>query len=451
MSLFARSVQESRRTTALAVPIIAGFLGQMAMGWADAVMVGRVGVVPLAACAFGNTVIAVPLVFGFGLLAAVSVKASHAFGAGDNRLCGETLRAGLLLALITGGLMAAVIIAGVPFLDFFRQPPEVTAASGGYIVLCAISIIFVFLSTVMKNFCEAMGRPWVPFWLMIGSVVVNVALNWVFIYGNLGSPALGLVGAALATLIARIVLCGATLFYLIKSSFMRPMMPRAWFAGGLAGHFPGLLKIGLPGGGMSLCEVSGFALGSIMMGWVGVDALAAHQVAITCAGTAFMIPLGLAQAASVRVGQARGAKKFQNCRPIVMGTLGLTVLIMASTALAFLLVGRPIASIFVTDTVIITLAAQLLLLAGVFQLFDGVQVVCAGSLRGFEDTRVPMLIGILAYWVIALPVSYYCAFRLGFGAPGVWIGYVTGLFAAAALLFLRVLRKLRQVDAAPSR
>jgi len=448
MSFFAQSIQESRRTAALAAPIIAGHVGQMAMGWADAVMVGKVGVVPLAACAFGNTVMAVPFVFGFGLLSAVSVRVSHAFGANDARQCGDSLRAGLYLALLLGGFLAGGIIVLIPFLDVLGQGPEITREAIPFLFLCAVSVVPVFLTTVAKNFCEALSRPWVPFWLMIGAVLFNVGLNWVFIYGHLGAPALGLTGAGLATLTARIALTAALFGYLVLSRRLRPMLPAGWGWQGLAAHFRPLLKIGLPTGGMHLCEVSGFAFGSIMMGWLGVNALAAHQVAITCAATTFMIPLGLAQAVSVRVGQARGSGRRALCRPIVFGALGLTVIIMLATATMFTTTGPFLAGLFVDEAAIVSLAAHLLVIAGLFQLFDGTQAVCAGALRGFEDTRVPMLIGILAYWVVALPVSYVCAFRAGFGPPGVWFGFVTGLMVAAALLFTRILRQLRQAETA---
>ncbi len=445
MSLLRQSLSENRRTLALAAPIAVGHVSQMLMGLADTVMVGSVGVVPLAACAFANTVLMIPFVFGFGLLAGISVRASHAFGAGRGQHCGEVLRAGTVMAAVIGIGVALLVQAGIPLLPRLGQPPEVNAACGNYLLLCGWSVVPVFFTTVAKNFAEALSRPWVPFWLMIGGVLINVVLNWVLIYGNLGAPRMGLDGAGLATLLARVVTMILMFSYVLLSPRLRISRPAKWLAGGVWPEMRPLLAIGLPVGAMHLSEVSGFAFGSLMMGWLSINAMAAHQIAITCAATTFMFPLGLSQAVSVRVGQARGAEEPARCRPVIVGALGLTVLLMAVFAVVFMTAGTLIASWFVTAPAIVILAAKLLRMAAFFQIFDGIQVACSGALRGFEDARVPMLIGVLAYWVVALPVSYVCAFRLGFGAEGVWLGFVMGLAVAAGALLLRVLLRLKTI------
>ena len=444
MSLFTRSLSENRSTLALAAPIAAGHVSQMLMGLADTVMVGNVGVVPLAACAFANTVLMIPFIFGFGLLAGVSVRASHAFGAGRAHQCGEVLRAGALMAAVIGTGVALAVHAGIPLLPWLGQPPEVNAACVNYLLLCGWSVVPVYLTTVAKNLAEALARPWVPFWLMIGGVLINVALNWVLIYGNLGAPRMGLDGAGLATLLARVITAILMFSYVLLSPALRVSRPVKWLAGGLWPEMRPLLAIGLPAGTMHLSEVSGFAFGSLMMGWLGINAMAAHQIAITCAGTTFMIPLGLSQAVSVRVGHARGAGEAERCRPIIFGALGLAVVTMAGFAVMFLTAGKLIAGWFVAAPAIVLLAARLMRMAAWFQIFDGIQIVCSGALRGFEDARMPMIIGILAYWVVALPVSYVSAFRLGSGAEGVWFGFVMGLAVAATALFIRVLLRLKQ-------
>jgi MATE family multidrug resistance protein len=443
MSLFSQSLSENRRTLALAAPIMAGFAGQMAMGWADTIMVGRIGVLPLAACAFANTVLAVPLVFGFGVLSAISVRASHAHGADNYVQAGETLRAGLMLAALLGLAVALLVQFSLPFLSLFGQKPEVNAACRNFLLLCGWSVVPVYLTTAAKNFCEALSRPWVPFWIMLASVLLNIGLNWLLIYGHWGFPALGLDGAGLATLLARTAATLALVGYLLGSPQLRSRLPARWLAPGMAAPLRTLLGIGLPVGGLHFCEVSGFAFGSIMMGWISVNALAAHQIAITCAATTFMLPLGISQAVSVRVGQARGARQLERCRPIIFGALGVTAALMTVAAILFLTTGRFIAAAFISSEEIMTLTVQLLLIAGVFQVFDGAQVICSGALRGFEDTRAPMLIGAVAYWVIALPLSGLLAFGLGLGAPGIWSGFVAGLAAASGALFFRVEKRLR--------
>jgi MATE family multidrug resistance protein len=444
MSLLAQSLSENRRTLALASPIIAGYVGQMLMGWADTIMVGRVGVIPLAACAFANTVLAVPLVFGFAVLSSVSVRASLAFGSGRTRMSGEALRAGFIVAGVLGSAVAVAIHAAVPLLPWLGQGPEINAASKNFLLLCSWSAVPVFFTTAAKNFCEALSRPWVPFWIVIAGVLLNVGLNWIFIYGNLGAPAMGLDGAGVATLLARIAVAAVIIVYMLLAPALKENLPVNWLGTGLLAEMRRLLAIGLPSGGMHIAEISGFAFGSVMMGWLGAGALAAHQIAITCAATTFMIPLGLSQAVSVRIGQARGAGEKSRYLPIIFGALGLAVLIMAIFAVTFMSAGAAIAAWFVANATVTMLAAQLLLIAGFFQIFDGVQITSSGALRGFEDTRAPMVIGILSYWLMALPVSYFSAFKLGFGPSGIWFGFVTGLALAATALVTRLLLRVRR-------
>lgn len=433
---------ENRRTLSLAFPIIAGHLGQMLMGWVDTIMVGMIGVVPLGACGFANTILSVPLVFGFGVLSGVSIRASHSHGGGRLREAGESVRGGMIVALALSLPVLLTLFGILPHLAVFGQPEEINAAAGRFLAICSWSLIPVFFTTVSKNFCEALDRPWIPFWIMLAGVLLNAFLNWILIFGNWGAPAMGLAGAATATLLARIVVMVAVFAYPSLSRSLRTAWPSEWFAPGAGRSAWELLVLGLPAGALHLCEVSGFAFGSLMMGWLGVVPLAAHQIAITCAATTFMVPLGLSQAACVRVGHARGNGRFDRLRPIVFGAVGVAVLFMSLFVVIFTLGGRTIAEWFVQDPAVVTLTSRLLLVAGIFQIFDGIQAVSAGILRGFEDTRMPMFIGILSYWIVALPVSWFSGFVLGGGARGVWLGFVVGLAVAAAALLSRVCWKI---------
>ena len=322
MSLLAQSLSENRRTLALASPIIAGYVGQMLMGWADTIMVGRVGVIPLAACAFANTVLAVPMVFGFAVLSSVSVRASLAFGAGRARISGEALRAGLVVGGVLGISVAVAIHAALPLLPWLGQGDEINAACKNFLLLCSWSALPVFLTTAAKNFCEALLRPWVPFWIMIAGVLLNVGLNWIFIYGNLGAPAMGLDGAGIATLLARIAVAAAIIVYMLVAPALKDSLPVNWLAIGLIAEMRRLLVIGLPSGGMHLAEVSGFAFGSLMMGWLGAGALAAHQIAITCAATTFMIPLGPFPGGQRPDRTSSGSRRGKTLSPDHFGSLG---------------------------------------------------------------------------------------------------------------------------------
>jgi putative efflux protein, MATE family len=432
-------LHQNRKTLALASPIIAGQVGQMLMGWADTLMVGRVGVVPLAACAFANTLLAVVFVFGFGVMSSVTVRASQAFGAG--RGTEVVHRAGILLGAGLGAVLLCILLALLPVLHWFGQPPDVNAAAPGYLVLTAMSLVPAMMLTAEKGFAESLSRPWLPFWIVLGGVLLNVLLNWIFIFGKLGAPALGLTGAGLATFLARCVAVAALMLCMRRSSYFRKFLVRADDGRTIGSELRALLRIGLPAGGQLLAEVTAFASASIMMGWIGVNALAAHQIAITCAATTFMVPLGLGMAVTVRVGQTLGAGALNDVRPIAFGGLGMGVGVMACTAVGFLLFPQQIAGLFVADPAVRSVAATLLVIAGMFQIVDGAQIIMMNALRGLSDVSVPMGIAVGSYWGVALPTSWLLAFPVGLGPQGIWIGLAAGLLAASVALTWRFWRK----------
>lgn len=433
--MFTAILHENRKTLALAAPIIAGQVGQMLMGLADTLMVGHLGVVPLAACAFANTILSVAFVFGFGLMSAVTVQSSQAFGAG--RGTGKVYRAGFVLGGAVGMTLTATLLALIPVLHLFGQPPEVNREVVGFLVLVAISVGFSMVFTAVKNFAESLSRPWPPFWIVLGSVGLNVGLNFLFIFGLLGFPAMGLTGAGLATLLARVAALAALLLWIHGSAYFRPYLAAQADERSLGRELRAMLRVGLPAGGQLLAEVGAFATASLMMGWIGVNALAAHQIAITCAALTFMVPLGIGMAVTVRVGQSYGGGKFARVRPIAFGGLGMAGGVMMVTATIFVLFSAAIAGLFVRDPAVTVTAAALIMVAGIFQIVDGAQVVALNALRGLGDVHVPMGIAVVSYWVIALPVAYSLAFPFGLGPVGVWVGLAVGLLVASVALIAR--------------
>jgi MATE family multidrug resistance protein len=310
--------------------------------------------------------------------------------------------------------------------------------SRGYLIFLGLSMIPALAMTAGKAYSEALSRPWLPLFVVLADVLLNVLLNWLFIFGPGGWPALGLTGAGLATFLARVAGWGA-LAWLLRylPAYAEYRVGRVSWAV-LREHFPALWRLGLPSGLQVLGEVTAFAVASLAMGWIGVTALAAHQIAITCAATTFMVPLGVSIALTVRVGQVRGAGDFHRLRRICLGGILLAVIAMSGGAVIFLLLGQELAGLFVADGEVIRLAAKLLLVAGIFQLFDGIQVVAVGGLRGLGDVRVPMFLTYGFYWVVALPLAGVLAFWAGLGAVGVWIGLAAGLALAAAVLGARL-------------
>ncbi len=434
-------LEELPATSKMAFPMVAGFFGQMLMGWADSIMVGKVGVTALAACAFANTVTMVFFVFGFGAMSCVSVCASRAFGAGKKKETGEIFYAGTVFAAVLSALLAGLILAGLPFYEKLGQPAELVQESRGFLVMLALSVFPALVLTSGKFFSEALSRPWMPFWVVIGSVALNVALNWVFIYGNLGSPALGLTGAGIATFLSRFAAAAVLFFLLFRGNFYRDYLPRSFDFQKVFGHFPSMARLGFPSAFQVLGEVGAFALASLMMGWFGVQALAAHQIAMTCSATTFMFPLGVSIAMSVRVGHAVGAGERCRVRPISLGGVALAAASMGGGALIFIFFGKEISLLFVDDAGVIALAVRLLVIASFFQICDGVQVVAVGCLRGMGDVRVPLIWTYFIYWGVALPMSWAMAFLFGAGPEGVWGGLATGLCIAAFLMGGRLRKK----------
>ena len=433
--------RELRTTLLLALPIAAGHLGQILLGVTDSLMIGRLGPVPLAASAFAGTFFSLVYVTAIGLLTAVSVRTAHAHGAARPREAGEVLRHGLFLAAVLSVGLGAVIQAVSHHLARFGQPPEVAAAAPAFLTLIGWSLVPGLLFTAVKNACEALDRPWTPLLWVLAGVGLNVLLNWILIYGHLGFPALGLAGSGWATLLSRTALFAGLALHLHRSRALAAARPARWFGPLVRVELRAQLRLGLPVSAQLLFEVGLFSIAGLFMGWFGTVPLAAHQIALSCASTAFMCPLAIAVALSIRLGRMRGAGEPHRLRTIGLGGIGAGAAIMGVFAGVFITLGRPIAALFIADPAVIALAARLLVVAAVFQLFDGTQVTASGALRGLADVRWPTAITFAGYWLLALPAAWIAGFKLHFGPVGVWAGLALGLAACALLLLQRFLRK----------
>jgi MATE family multidrug resistance protein len=279
--------------------------------------------------------------------------------------------------------------------------------------------------------------------IILGDVALNVFLNWVLVFGHLGCPALGLVGSGWATLLARLTAVAVIAAWLRRSRHFATVRAAPW-TGWEWARFGALLRLGGPAGLMLLFEAGAFAAAALMMGWLGTVPLAAHQVALGCAALTFMVPLGLSIAVSLRISKALGEGRRAALRPIGFGALAAGLAFMATSAMVFALAGRHIAAGFTPAADVAALAAQMLVVAALFQLFDGAQVISVGALRGLADVRVPTVITFLAYWVLALPAAYLLAFKFDLGPVGIWAGLAAGL-AFAALLLASRFRRLTQL------
>ncbi len=433
-------LRELRPTLALAVPIVAGQVGQMLMGVADSVMIGHVGTVELAASSFTGAVFGLLYIGCVGLLQPGSVLTAQAHGAGDEVRAGRWLRHARMVAWVAGASLAALMLAGLAAADRMGQPPEVVAVMGPYYALIALSLVPTLLFQADRQFAEAMGRPWAPLALLLSGVLLNVLLNWILIYGRLGAPELGLTGAGVATVIARVATVVALRCWLRGHAGFGAALAAARDGQGEAGGMRTMLALGVPMGAALFFEGGAFSAAAVMAGWLGTVELAAHQIAITCAATSFMVPLGVALALSVRIGRATGAGERGRVRSMAAGAaLAVCVTALLSAGI-FALGGDVLARGFSPDAAVVELAGRVLVIVAIFQLFDGLQVVFSGALRGLTDARAPMVASFLAYWVLALPAGGWFGVRGGGGLEAIWWALAAGLAVATVLLGRRLLR-----------
>ena len=432
---------EIRQTLRLALPIMAGQLGQMLLGLADTLMIGRLSSGELAAAALVNLLFHTSVVLGIALSAAVSVQVSHAHGA--NLSAAEVLRHGFWLSLGFGLLLMALLFGGVPLLPFLRQPPEVIRLVPVYLRWVAASAFFLFPILVLKSFAEARHHPWPVFSLMMAGVLLNIGLNRLLIFGFGPLPALGLPGAGIATFLSRAATVLSLWIYLHRSRSLSSHLPRRWRQPLDPSECGTLLRIAAPISGQMLLEFGAFAFSAILIGRFGVLPLAAHQIAITCAATTYMLPLGLSMAVTIRVGHALGRNDLPATRRIAFSAQLFGLLMMGTFALTYLLAGPLIAAAFTPDPDLRALTTTLLMITAVFQLFDGIQIISMGGLRGLKDVNTPALLVLGCYWFLALPLGSWLGFQRGLEARGLWIGLACGLALSSLALSLRLLRKLR--------
>ncbi|HSJ02433.1 MAG: MATE family efflux transporter [Verrucomicrobium sp.] len=421
----------------LALPLIAGQLGQMLLGISDTIMIGHLGVNELGAATLATTLLIVPFVLGIGLLSSISVRVSQAHGANRPEDARRALRHGTWLAFAFGVITFLLTVALVPFLGFLNQPTEVIRHTPAFLLICSASLIPALISMAWKNHADALNHPWPSFWILLGGVVLDIFLNWLLIWGHWGMPAMGMEGAAVSTLFARILTMVAMYHWLKRSTKVNAWTPRRWWAACDRATFRNLLSIGVPASLQLLTEVTAFSVCTVLIGTLGAVSLAAHQVAINCAAMAFMVPLGVAMALTVRVGEIVGARQHARLHRVLAGGWVFAIGFMSMSMVLFFTCGHWIASQFGSDEGVIAIATRLLIVAGFFQLVDGVQVVSAFALRGVNDVRVPAWTAFVAYWVVAIPLGYFLGLRMGWGPEGMWTGLAVGLGVAAVLLGLR--------------
>jgi MATE family multidrug resistance protein len=427
---------------ALALPVIVVQVGLMAMGVVDTIMVGHVSPEALAAVALGNVYYFGASIFGMGALMALDPVVAHAVGAGDGEGIARGMQRGLVLALLLCLPTILLLLPAPAILSALRQPPQVAPLAGAYAQVCIPGTLGFFAFVVLRQSLQAIHKVRPLVIAVILGNLANIGFNWALIFGHLGFPALGAVGSAWASSLSRLLLVPLVLVpaWPLLRAHLRPFRREALEPRPLGR----LLRLGAPIGVQHQLEYGVFAVVALLMGTMGTVQVAGHQVAHNLASLTFMVPLGLSAAAAVVVGHAVGRGDPDGAGEAARAALYTAVAFMGATAIAFLTLPGPLARLYTSAPAVVAVAVILIPLAGIFQVFDGIQVTSIGLLRGLGDTRTPMLTGILGFWMVGLPVSLLLAFRFGFGPAGLWWGLVLGLAAVAVVLVLRLRHKLRQ-------
>ncbi|MEO8634937.1 MAG: MATE family efflux transporter [Gemmatimonadales bacterium] len=424
----------------LALPVVTAQVGMMAMGVVDTIMVGHLSTEALAAVALGNVYYFGATIFGMGTLLALDPVLSHAAGAGDREEIARGIQRGMVLAVLLCLPTAFLLWPAPAVFAALHQPLEVVPLAGAYVRVCAPGTIGVFAFIVLRQSLQALHRMRPVVLTILFANLLNIGLNWVFIYGHLGAPALGAVGSAWATTISRLLM--AMLLLALAWPWLREDVRPFRRAALELAPLGRLLRIGIPIGLQHQLEYGVFGIVGLLTGTMGTNQVAGHQIALNLASLTFMVPLGISSAAAVVVGQAVGRRDQRGAIEAAQAALTVAVAFMGSTALIFLLVPGWLVRLYTTAPGVIAVTLSLLPLAAVFQVFDGIQVTSIGILRGLGDTRTPMITGILGYWAIGLPVSLWLGFYARLGPVGLWWGLVLGLALVAVFLLARVRRNL---------
>jgi MATE family multidrug resistance protein len=429
---------EARPMIGLATPIVLAELGWMSMSIVDTMMVGRQAdsAVAIGAVSLGSIVYYVVAIFGTGLMLGLDTLVSHSYGAGDLEDAHRSLVNGIYLSLGLAPVLMGVVWLWEPVLRSLGIQPSVMAQTVPYLRALNWSTLPLLLYFVFRRYLQGINLVKPVMFSLLSANLINILGNWVLIYGHLGLLAMGTVGSGWATCAGRVYMAAVLLAYCVyydlryktglRVASRRPHLPRVWK----------LVSIGFPAAAQLGLEVGVFAVATAMIGKLGAIPLASHQIALNTASFTYMVPLGIGSAAAVRVGQALGRRDPHAASRAGWTALTLGASFMVCSALAFWLVPQYIVRIYSPDPAVIHAASGLLFVAAFFQLFDGLQAVATGALRGAGDTRTPMVCSALIYWLLGLPLGYLLCFRVGWGAAGVWTGLCVALILIGCALLL---------------
>lgn len=438
--------KEFRYNWRLAAPVMLGMLGHTFVGFVDNIMVGQLGTAELAAVSLGNSFMYIAMSIGIGFSTAITPLIAEADGEGDFNKGKSSFKHGLFLCTIVGVAVFLLVMACVPLLQYMDQPSEVVSLAVPYLKFVAISLIPLVIFQGFKQFGDGMSMTKYPMYATLIANVLNVILNYVLIFGKLGFPQLGIVGAAYGTLISRIVMVLFLWFFLKKNEKSKNYLINIKLFVLDRLMIKKLINLGAPSAMQMFFEVAIFTAAIWLSGLLGKNPQAANQIAINLASMTFMVAIGLSVASMIRVGNQKGLKDYVELRRIAFSIFLLAAIFATLFCIMFFVLHNHLPKLYldmddvnnlIDNTEVVSIASKLLILAAIFQLSDSMQVVILGALRGLQDVKIPTIITFIAYWVIGFPISFFLGKETAYGSFGIWLGLLAGLTSAAILLYIR--------------
>lgn len=425
----------------LAYPIMAGQLGQIAVNLADNIMVGRLGAASLAAVSLAHAIFVVFIVIGFGLSYALPPLVSEADGGGKSGHISKYFKHSLIINMVFAVFTVGALYAFNHWIQHLDQDPEVARLAQPYLLISGFSMLPLMAFQTLRTYADGLSNTKPAMIAIIAGNLINIALNYLLIFGKMGFPAMGVEGAALGSLIARVAMLCILLGILYNYKNLWLHIASSNFFSFSKIYYRKLLGIGIPSVLQGLFEISAFSGAALIMGMISKEAQAAHQIAISLASMTFLICTGLAMAATIQVGKAYGEKQWEKMQNVGMSNILLIMLFMSATTIGFLITRHILPTIYIDDPMVVGISSTLLIYAAIFQIPDGIQVTALGALRGIQDVKTPTVITFIAYWLVGIPISYCSVKYWNMGPEGVWIGLIIGLVISASLQTYRFLAR----------
>ncbi|PCJ98340.1 MAG: MATE family efflux transporter [Flavobacteriaceae bacterium] len=438
--------KEFRYNLQLSFPVILGLLGHTFVAFADNIMVGQLGTAELAAVSLGNSFVFIAMSIGIGFSTAITPLVAEADAAGEKTNAKRALKHGLVLCTVLGLSLFGLIMLSKPLMYLMEQPPEVVALAIPYLNLVAFSLVPLVIFQGFKQFLDGLSQTKYPMYATIIANVVNIVLNYLLIFGAFGFPQLGIIGAAIGTLVSRVIMVAFIWLLLKKKQKFHDYVTGFNFRKIEKSVMKKIIALGFPSALQMLFEFGIFTAAIWLSGVLGTNSQAANQIALNLSSMTFMVGMGLGVAAMIRVGNQKGLKNFTDLRRIAFSIFFLTLILEIVFAILYLIGRHWLPTIYLDvddvanamdNTEVIYLAAKLLLVAAFFQISDGIQVVVLGALRGLQDVKIPTVITFIAYWLIGFPISFYLGLYTSYESTGIWIGLLVGLTASAIMLYIR--------------